>query len=392
LYYFIALWWVVYLLTDKRPFEKVNTATDGSRPDLSSVASHFNFMANLAGINIIFSYIKVVAELQMIGSIAIIWRTLKCAATDTAPLFFVFLLLTSGFAFAGHWMFGMSVEEFHSWPQSFATLLLTMVGGFPYNEIRRVEPVSAGIFLAVWVLVMILILANMFTAVLVEWYRRVEEELNYEKAMLDKVVGEAVVRGRPFDNLIRWLSSPFQRRSRLVNHASVQVDHCAREVRTAIRGLDLRRSNEHVRKAVIEHEMLVTEDMQGSFGGDMHAAHEFVLALQRLQLAEEIRSGQHEVGGIRDRRQDDFHQIREQEQLSKLQSTVEKLEENIRLIRAALRKSKEAPLKPGQAETGFLVASEPNSAPGQRLSAPASVAAMSPHMTRLPPGTIPGQH
>jgi len=392
LYYFIIFWWVGYLLMDKKPFEEVNTAIDGSRPDLSSVATHFNFMANIAGINVIFSYIKVVAELQMIGSLAMIWRTLKCAATDTWPLFLVFMLWTSGFAFAGHWMFGMSVEEFHSWPQSFATLLLTMVGGFPYNEIRRAGPVSAGIFTAVWVLLMILILANMFVAVLVEWYRRVEEEHAHEEAMLDKVVGEAVVRGRPFYSFIQRLSSPFQRGARNVNVSSVQVDHCAREVGTALHRLDLRRSTEHVRKAVVKGEMLVAEDLQNNFGGDMAAAHEFVLGLQRLQEAEEIRSGQHEVGGYHDRRQDDFHQIREQEQLSKLQFTVEKLEENIRLIRGALHKSKEAPLKPGQAESGFLVGSvenvPQNSMPGQRVSASASRAVMSPHSPRLP-GTIP---
>jgi len=395
-YYFIVFWWVVYLLMDKKPFEKVNAAIDGSRPDLSLLTSHFNFMATIGGINVVFSYIKVLAELQMIDSVAVIWRSLKCAATDTWPLLLVFVLWTSGFAFAGHWMFGMSVQEFHSWPQSFATLLLTMVGGFPYNEIRRVGPVSAGIYTAVWVLLMILILTNMFVAVLVEWYRRIEEEHNHEEKILDKVVGEAVVRGRPFYSFVRLLLSPFQRGGRQVNAATMLVDSCAQEVSAALRRLDSRRNTEHVRQAVIARDMMVAEELQDNFGGDMNAAHEFVLGLQRLQEAEELRSAQHEVGGLRDRREDEFHQLREQEQLSKLQFTVEKLEENIRLIRSALRKSKEAPLKPGQAEAGFRVDAlegvpVDSMHGGQRMSASVSFAGMLPTPSQLP-GALPGQY
>jgi len=344
MYLWILVWWLTYLLKDKTPFEVVSTAMYEQRPDLSQVASHFDFMANMAAFNIVFSYMKLFKYLQIFPSFGLLWRTLKMAAGDTWPFLFVFLLFTCGFAFAGHWMFGLMLVEFHSWPRSFVTLFLTMVGGFPYEDIRRVDAFGGAVFTAAWVLVMVMVVVNMFVAILTEWYRLVEEERRTVEERLRRRVG-TTARGWPFHDSLRCL--PGFRGS---GAQGGEADHHAWEVKQLLRRADLRHA-EHVREALVSGNSLVAADLLAHFRGDLRTAHDFTQKVQRLAEAEGA-LGAGEVGGFQER---DAIEAKEQEQLRKLQTTVERLEGHLRQLRGALHATSAAPLKEGQSQLGYHV-------------------------------------
>merc|ERR1719424_2636028 len=112
----------------------------------------------------------------MFDSFELIWRTFELSLADTTPFLFVFLLFTCGFSLAGHWIFGAMLGEFCTWPKSFTTLFLAMAGGFPFQEMKQLAPISAAIFATAWILIMAMVLANMFVAILTEWYRQVTQQ------------------------------------------------------------------------------------------------------------------------------------------------------------------------------------------------------------------------
>mmetsp|Transcript_78078 Transcript_78078/g.220787 ORF Transcript_78078/g.220787 Transcript_78078/m.220787 type:complete len:748 (-) Transcript_78078:95-2338(-) len=351
LYLWIVVWWIAYLLKDKSPFEVVSSGTYSDRPDLARVASHFSFMANMAAFNIVFSYLKLFNYLQVVPSLGLLWRTLRLAAIDTWPFLCVFLLFTCGFAFAGHWMFGLMMIEFHSWPRSFVTLFLTMVGGFPYDEIKRVAPASGVLFTISWVSIMVMVVANMFVAILVEWYHRVEEEHRTEELKLGRATGGAHV-GRPLWGLLYWplLASLWQRLTGRQGPVTGPEQHLL-EARRLLRLADLREADT-LREALVSGDGLVAADLARHFRGDLRTAHGFLQAVEQFADSQSVGASGADFG---DPQAVERTEAQEQEQLRNLQGTVERLEGHMRQLRSALSVSSVAPLRAGQDQRGYSV-------------------------------------
>lgn len=339
---------------DKKEYEVVSTAINEERPDLSRAAGHFNFLSNMAAFNIVFSYMKVFKYLQIFPSLAVLWRTLKLAAIDTWPFLFVFILFTCGFSFAGHWMFGLTMIEFHSWPRSFVTLFLTMVGGYPYDDMKRVAPFSGAIFTVVWVLVMVMVVANMFVAILTESYSRVEEENALEDKRLKAAVC-ATKKGRPFNMILNQLGLAFGKKSwsgvrplgGLRGGAKAATDE--EELIKLLKKADLR-STDYVRQALLGHESLVTENIARHWGGDIRETSNFVDKLRRLADEESSKQDNNAIFQSQDEIENE-----EQEQLRKLQTTVQRLEGHLSHLRTALHESGVATVPAGQLQQGYCM-------------------------------------
>mmetsp|Transcript_41450 Transcript_41450/g.93503 ORF Transcript_41450/g.93503 Transcript_41450/m.93503 type:complete len:746 (-) Transcript_41450:9-2246(-) len=349
MYILLIICWALYLAKDTAPFEVVSTAKYGSRPDLSDLTGRFDFVANVAAYNIVFSYVKVFKYMQIYPQIGLLWRTLKQAANDTWPFLFVFLLFTCGFSFAGHWMFGLMMVEFHTWPQTFVTLFLTMVGGYPYDEMKQVAPVTGPLFTIAWVLIMVMVIANMFVAILAEWYRRVIDDHKTEETKVWQKAGAGLRSRMGAGDLLRslFLMCPGVGGAPDNSFRAQEAD-----VRRMLQRGDFR-STDYIRRALISNEELVTEDLAHHFGGDIKTTADFVRRVQQIEQSEVARSHV----GFDDAEEEE---VQEQEQLRKLRTTVDRLEGHVRELRGALHRSGVAPLRPGQAEAGYLVgAAEP---------------------------------
>jgi len=350
---FIVIWWFVYVAKDKKPFEVVSDATHSVRPDLSDLASHFNFTSNFAAFNMIFSYLKIFKYLQWYPSLSLLWRTLRLSLTDVVPFMFVFLLFTCGFTFAAHWIFGFTMLEFHSWWQSFSTLIQSLLGGLPFHDMKRYAPVSAAIFSVAWVLTMSMVFSSMFVAILTGWYLEVHEDcMTEESKLVDKVGNRAKdgLFGRFFRALAQLL--PCKKKDSAVDDAD-DFDFRAREVTKALKRADLR-NTEHVRRALMSDRRLSVSELSRHFNGDDQATFDFVQKMRELAETEEVaQAGQASpVSKYRSKPTE----AQERERLVRLQATARRLEDHLRKLREALHKSEIAPAINGQSLDGYQVA------------------------------------
>jgi len=342
----ISFWFVLYIAEDKTPFQEVSSATYEQRPDLSVLAKYFNYTSDLAAFNIIFAYVKVFKYLQMYPSLSQLWRTLELSMRDILPFFMVLMLFTGGFTFAGHWIFGFMMVEFHSLTRSFSTLVQTVNGGLPFDEMRMFQPVAAYIFTIAWILVMVMVLVNMFVAILSEWHGEVSRENNKENMKLMNRVGKNAKYGF-FGGLFRYVYT------RLAGGKDAEAagndtlletiydyDDRTREVAAALKTADLRYAD-HIRKCLIDGKKVGFEDIVKHFGGNEEKAHHFVNKLQDL-IGSSSRSGAMKQTGNADWR-DEEEEVHEQHRLQALQTTVVRLENQLRQLRGALHDALVAP-------------------------------------------------
>merc|ERR1712012_1198366 len=181
--------------------------------------------------------------------------------------------------------------EFHTWIQSFMTLFLTLVGGFPFDEMRQIAPVSSVVFTIAWVLIMVMILSNMFVAILTEWYYRINEEQLIERMKISQECGHSI-HAHPIQEKLQWLTSLYRGRSKGLNGKAAEAERNAKEVRKMLRRADLR-DVDHVRQALVHGERLVAMDLARHFGGSVYTACGFV---QRVRELAEVNGN--EVGGF----------------------------------------------------------------------------------------------
>lgn len=341
----------VYLLQDKTPYQILTTASYENRPDLSGLVTLFNLGSNFAAFSLVFSYAKLFKCAQLFPSLGLLWRALELSITDMAPFLFIFLLFTCGFTFAGHWMFGYTMVEFHDWGTSFTTLFQSLMGGLPYEVMSQDKPIGAALFTFAWVLLMCMVFASMFIAILTQWYLQVHQENSKEGETLAREVGPHASDG--------FFTICFRRIASLMGKADpeeVRFDAAAREIQKALRQADFTDSD-WVRKAVQDGTKCTVADVSKHFGGDDSKAYNFVQQIRGLADMEFEFTERGPVTRYLDRGDLEGE---DQRRLQKLQGSVGRLEQDLRKLRGALHDSYIARTAAGQAMEGYRVESVPD--------------------------------
>jgi len=222
----------------------------------------------------------------------------------------VFLVFASGFACAGHWIFGTKLVEFHSWPSSLATLLLTLRSGLPYTSMRQASEASASVFVVSWVVVMGMLLGNMFVGVLSCWFRLASLEHAEETAELAEKVSrtalEALTAGR-FESLrrrcLRFLlgkcgGSRYDHDPYVGRHAR-KFAQVMDEALAALYKADLRNIDD-LRASILANNTYYVADLAVYFGGDVHRAYEFEMAVRQLATCDAGKSKSSFQAGMQD--------------------------------------------------------------------------------------------
>jgi len=341
----IYLSWIVYLVRDKQPFEVLSTATNNGRPDLSSLAAHFNFTSNFAAFSLVISYLQLFQCAQLFPSLAVVLRALELSLVDMAPFLFIFLLFMCGFTFAAHWIFGYTMVEFHNWGQSFTTLFQSLMGGLPYQAMSGDSPISAAFFTFAWVLIMCMVFASMFYAILTQWYLKVHLDNVAERAYLKEKVGPNFADGY-FTIALRRIMYRFG-----VDSEEARFDQAACDVQRAMRQGDFT-DDTWIRNKVVTNSTVTVAELSGHFRGDDQKAFDFASKVRDLAALEtKIRESsivkkfadKVDVAGA------------EQERLHHLQETVERLEHDLKHLRGALHESYIARTAAGQSLEGLHV-------------------------------------
>lgn len=346
----IIVLWAVYMAKDKKPYEILSTSTYAKRPDLSGLATLFEYGSNFGVFNLVFSFLKIFRYAQCFPSLSLVCRALELSVVDMAPFLFIFFLFTCGFTFAGHWIFGYTMMEFRNWGQSFITLARSFMGGLPYEAMTEISPVSAAFFTFVWVLMMCMVMASMFVAILTQWYLQAHEEQSSEEIKLKKKIGSHAL-----DSLF---SVGFRRLRCFLcqgvpkNQVEKAAFDCAvQDVQQSLKKADFR-DIEWVRKALATNSQVAVADLTGHFRGEDAKSYDFVQKVRGLSDAEVQFKESCLVRKFRDASD---REGEEQERLQQLQATVGRLEADLRHLRGALQDSYVARTAPGQSLEGYHI-------------------------------------
>jgi hypothetical protein len=360
----IIIWRGIYAFQDKKPFEVLSTAIHKERPDLSELVWHFNFPTNFAAYSLVFSYVKLFKCSQFFPSLGLLWRTLEFSAADLAAFLVIFLAFTCSFTFAGHWMFGYSMTEFHNWGQSFTTLFQSLMGGLPYDVMSQESPISASVFTLTWTLMMCLVFTSMFIAILTQWYLQVYEDDDIERKKLIQQVGPQALDGY-FKIFLRSLRDHASEKTASETTSAedevkrlVILDHAILEAYKEMRNEKpdfIAKDTEWVRQALINGEKKQLSDLALHFRQDKQATK----CLEKVQKLKD-KVATHNRKNAEDnpvRKYADTTEVEgeEQQKLQKLQVTINRLDEDLKHLRSALAASKSAPNRPNQSHEGYLL-------------------------------------
>eukprot|EP00746_Dinoflagellata_sp_MGD_P005994 gnl/MRDRNA2_/MRDRNA2_111633_c0_seq1.p1 gnl/MRDRNA2_/MRDRNA2_111633_c0~~gnl/MRDRNA2_/MRDRNA2_111633_c0_seq1.p1 ORF type:complete len:680 (-),score=108.47 gnl/MRDRNA2_/MRDRNA2_111633_c0_seq1:85-2124(-) len=322
LYCVVLAFWFTYIMQDRKIFMR---RTPDEYTDLKPLAIHFNFLAKVASFNVIFAFIKIFKYLQVYPSCSALWRTLALSMADTIPFGIAFMLFTCGFTFAAHWCFGYRMKEFHSLLMSFSTLIQTMGGALPYDEMKRVSPVMAPVFLLMWIFVMGMVLINMFVAIISGAQALLAEQVRTEEEILTLKAGEQAQLGT-FTGLVRWFQT-IVNPNKLKNPTIFDADASATDVRQFLRRKGELRMAENIHQRVMNGERIQAKDITDLFHGDLGAAIEFVSRLHKK--FSNLNSDPATV---------DERESMEQQEIKELRRRVEKMQNYLTKTNAALNK------------------------------------------------------
>ncbi|CEM12148.1 unnamed protein product [Vitrella brassicaformis CCMP3155] len=142
--------------------------------DLYTLTQVFSFTANMAAVNVVFSFVKFFKFLQLNQRMLLIWDVLTHAMGNIIPFMAIFVLITFAFTFAGHWLYGSRVFEFRTWNVAFGYLLRTLTEGIEYETLKNASPGATPLYVTAWIGIVTLVLLNMFIAILTDSYAFVQ--------------------------------------------------------------------------------------------------------------------------------------------------------------------------------------------------------------------------
>lgn len=306
LYVVILLYWMLYVFNFNREmFQVVSNGTHEYRPDLLPLALRYNWTANLGAFNIVWAYVKIFKFLQMYPQTSTLWRTLALSMNDILPFLFVLFIVMCGFTYCGHWLFGFMLVDFHSWSQSFSTLVQCLGGGLPYDDMKAFTPMGAALFTAAWVMTMAMILLNLLVGILCEAQAEVTRQIGVETEKLEEVVGESSKVG-VIGGLAKAVTTRYAKNVKIPGISSEEetiFDATSKNkaIQEKLAELDMHKADQ-IRDAVVEGESLQKSDLYELLGEDRGVVDAFVERVKSLakekatSIAEREANEQEELG------------------------------------------------------------------------------------------------
>uniref|UniRef100_A0A0G4I9X1 Polycystin cation channel PKD1/PKD2 domain-containing protein n=1 Tax=Chromera velia CCMP2878 TaxID=1169474 RepID=A0A0G4I9X1_9ALVE len=173
-YLIIIAYWVLYVIRFGSERGRLRSFTPNQFVDLWTLTSVFVLASNAAAANIVWSFVRFFKHLQLYSRFLLIWDVLGHSMKHILPFICVTALIAGAFAFAGTWLFGARVREFHTITSAFSYLLRSIIDGLDYSVIKEASPYTAPVFAIAWVGIVTLILINMFIAILSDSYAFVQ--------------------------------------------------------------------------------------------------------------------------------------------------------------------------------------------------------------------------
>ena len=102
-----------------------------------------------------------------------LWITIAASGPDLAAFSMGFVIIVSGFAIFGLYVFGSTISDFHSFGSSMSALLRMPLGDFDYKALASAAPALAGLYFALYVAIVFIICMNVFIAIVTMYFTQV---------------------------------------------------------------------------------------------------------------------------------------------------------------------------------------------------------------------------
>jgi hypothetical protein len=184
----LGLWWQYNGKSARHFFTKRQSEFQ----DLWSLASAYMFIAQLAAFNLLMGFIRMLTFFQIFGRLMVLFDVLKGSFTSLVSFMIVFIMILAAFAWSGHWLFGVRVEEFHTIAKSVSVLILSITEGVEYEPTKLANPGAAPIWHTVWIILSGLVLVNFLIAIICDAFTVICERITFQnenEAVYAEVLG-----------------------------------------------------------------------------------------------------------------------------------------------------------------------------------------------------------
>jgi hypothetical protein len=145
-------------------------------PNLQKIAFLMNQETNLNAFNAMIMWLKFFKYCQVSRRMSFLLRIMARASTDIFFFMLMFFIFFLGFAQAGYLAFSVNVDEFRTFNYSLLTLFKSIVGDLDYSKLADANSVYGPFFYIIYYVTVLLVLLNVFLAILNDAYTSVREE------------------------------------------------------------------------------------------------------------------------------------------------------------------------------------------------------------------------
>jgi hypothetical protein len=123
---------------------------------------------NIDAVNIYISWLKVVSFLYFFPAFRVVYDTLKSSFSKIGAFLVVFALIMFACAVSFQIAFGKYLSGYRNMTWSLLTLVQMALGQFNFDELNYVNPILGPLLFAVFMIMVVHILLNMFVAVIID--------------------------------------------------------------------------------------------------------------------------------------------------------------------------------------------------------------------------------
>ena len=130
----------------------------------------------MASITTMVMVLKLLTYMNHSKQLSMLTKTINKARMDTLYFTLVLLLLLMGFVGMANITFGQDIKDFSTYGSSFRTCFEIMIGQFDYRKMTEASFLMSQIFFYPFNVLFVLILTNIFLAIINITYERILED------------------------------------------------------------------------------------------------------------------------------------------------------------------------------------------------------------------------
>ena len=177
----LRLYVFVYILEIRRRIEAMQA--DDEYVNLQPVMFQLQQVQNLNSINALLLFLKVFKYLAVIPQMDLLFGTLQVAGLELVLFSVLFSIVILGFGMAFYMAFGLEVHGYRSVSASLISLFQLVLGIFDYDELWNANRVLAPVLFGCFSVLVILILMNIFLAIINDAFAVVSERQKQAKSL-----------------------------------------------------------------------------------------------------------------------------------------------------------------------------------------------------------------